>query len=118
MTITETGELTPRKGRRIGALGGAMLGLLGGPMGVVIGAAAGAGLGQVSAKRWVDLGFPNDFLERMETHLTAGSSALILLVEREYSDSISESMGDLGGVVLQHQLTDEIVAELLAEHGE
>ena len=109
-SITDAGDLTPKKGRRIGALGGAMLGLLGGPIGVVIGAAAGAGLGNVTAKRWVDLGFPNEFLERMEAHLVPGTSALLLLVEREYAESISDSMGDLSGVMLQHELSDEAVA--------
>lgn len=91
-----------------------MLDALAGPGGIIIGALAGAGAGRV-ATRWIDLGFADEFLERLQTHLKPNSSALILLVEHQYLTKLNETMASLKGIVLQQTLTDAVVQELLDE---
>jgi uncharacterized membrane protein/sporulation protein YlmC with PRC-barrel domain len=114
MTSTETGDLSPKQGTVIGAFAGGLLGALAGPVGILVGAAAGAGLGRVST-RWVDLGLPDDFLNRLQGELKPNSSALILVVEHHYVKQLSESMAGMEGIVLQHTLTDAVVEQLLSE---
>jgi uncharacterized membrane protein len=114
LTLTESGDLSPRKGGVWGALAGGLLGALAGPVGIVLGAAAGAGIGAAST-HWIDLGFPDEFLTRLQDQLTPGSSALVMLVEHQYMNSLAESLGGLEGVVMQHTLTDEVVDQLLRE---
>jgi uncharacterized membrane protein/sporulation protein YlmC with PRC-barrel domain len=112
--ITEMGELSPKKGSLIGAVAGGLLGALAGPVGIAVGAAAGAGLGRAST-RWIDLGLPNEFLQRMQSTLKPDSSALILLVEHRYLKQLSQSMAEMEGIVLQHTFNDSAVAQLLQE---
>jgi uncharacterized membrane protein len=114
LTVTDSGDLSPRKGTWMGAVAGGLLGALAGPVGIVVGAAAGAGVGRVST-RWIDLGFPDEFLTQLQSYLKPGSSALVILIEDQYVHQLSESLADLKGVVLQHTLTDEVVNQLLEE---
>lgn len=114
MSITETGDLSPKQGAVIGAIAGGFLGALAGPVGILVGAAAGAGLGRVST-RWIDLGLPDEFLSRLQGYLKPNSSALILLVEHRYLHQLSEAMAGMEGIVMQHTLTDAVVEQLLSE---
>ena len=114
VTITETGDLSPRKGTLLGAVAGGLLGALAGPVGILVGATAGAGLGRVST-RWIDLGLPDDFLNRLQVHLQPNSSALVVLVEHEYLQQLAAAMANLEGVVMHHTLVDAVVQQLLAE---
>jgi uncharacterized membrane protein/sporulation protein YlmC with PRC-barrel domain len=114
LTITEPGELSPKKGTIMGAVAGGLLGALAGPVGIVVGAAAGAGLGRVST-RWVDLGLPNDFLQRLQGYLQPNSSALVLLVEHRYLERLSDSTAGMEGIVMQYTLSDDVVEQLLKE---
>jgi uncharacterized membrane protein len=113
-TITETGDVTPKRRSWAGAIAGGLLGALAGPVGIVVGAAAGAGLGRVST-RWLDLGLPDEFLKRLQSNLKPNSSALVLLVEHKYLKQLSESMAGMEGIVMQHTLTDAVVEQLLQE---
>jgi uncharacterized membrane protein len=116
LTITETGNLSPRTGAWIGAIGGGLLGALAGPVGIAIGAAAGAGLGRAST-RWFDLGLPDEFLDRLRGYLQPNTSALILLVEHQYLKLLSDSMAGMEGFIMQHTLTDAVVDQMLKEQG-
>jgi uncharacterized membrane protein/sporulation protein YlmC with PRC-barrel domain len=114
VTINETGDLSPRKGMVLGAVAGGLLGALAGPVGILVGAAAGAGVGRVST-HWIDLGLPDDFLNRLQGYLQPGSSALIVLVEHEYEQQLATAMAGLEGIVLHHTLVDAVAQQLLAE---
>jgi uncharacterized membrane protein len=105
-------DVEPKKGRLFGAITGGLIGLVGGPVGVVVGALAGAGTGGLAAK-WIDMGFSDKFLAGLEEHMKPGSSALIVLVEHDWVHPMSESLADLGGVVFQQTLTDELAEELV-----
>jgi len=111
-SIRETGDLDVRGGRLFGAVTGGLIGLLGGPVGVVVGAAAGAGVGGLAAKR-IDTGFSDEFLATFQERLQPGSSALIVLVERESAEVLSEAWADQEGVILREALTDEMVEHLV-----
>ena len=76
------------------------------------GALAGLGAGSLAA-RWLDLGFSDEFLEGLQEHLQPGSSALVVLVEQEWAQPLSEALDGDDGVILQQALTDELVGELM-----
>jgi uncharacterized membrane protein/sporulation protein YlmC with PRC-barrel domain len=116
LKITESGSVSPKKRSLIGAVAGGLLGALAGPVGIAIGAAAGAGLGRASI-HWFDLGLPDEFLNRLKEYLQPNTSALILLVEHQYLNLLSETMAGMEGIVLQHTLTDAVVEQLLKEQG-
>ena len=105
-------DLEPGKGRLLGAIAGGLIGLIGGPVGVVVGALAGLGAGSLAA-RWIDLGFSDEYLEGLQEHLQPGSSALVVLVENDWAQSLSEALDGDDGVVLRQALTDELVGELM-----
>ena len=113
-TMRDVKEMEPKRAGLIGAVTGGLIGLVGGPVGMVVGALAGAGVGGLAAKK-IDAGFSDKFLAELQDHLQPDSSALVLLAEHEWIHSMAESMDDLGGVVLQQTITDELAAELLAE---
>jgi uncharacterized membrane protein len=115
-SLKDTKDLEPRRGRILGAIAGGLVGLLAGPVGAVVGALAGVGAGSLAAK-WVDLGFSDKFLAELQEHLQPGSSALIVLVEHEWAQPMSDALAGLEGVVLQQTLTDELVQELIENIG-
>ncbi len=110
-SLLDTEDIEPKRGTLFGAIAGGLVGLLGGPAGVVIGAAAGAAAGHVAAKH-IDLGFPDDYLEKLQESLQPGSSALVVLVDQEWVEKVAETLATFDGQVLQHALTDDIVAQI------
>ena len=115
LSIRETADVSGKRGGWVGAIGGGLLGALAGPVGIVIGAATGAGVGRVSANK-IDMGFSNEFLDRLQKHLEPNHSALLLLVEHQYLNDLNEAMANVKGIILQQTLTDLVVNELLNEH--
>jgi uncharacterized membrane protein len=114
LSIDDVKEFDAKQGRIWGAITGGLVGLLAGPAGVVVGALAGLGLGGLAGSK-IDTGFNNEFLENLAQYLQPNTSALILLMEHHWAESAAESMGDLGGMVLQQTLTDTLVKDLMAE---
>lgn len=112
--LQDTRDIDPGKGRLLGAITGGLIGLVGGPMGVVVGALAGAGTGSLAGK-WIDLGFSDKFLAGLQEMMQPGTSALVVLVEHESVGKMSEALADVGGMVFQQSLTDEIVRRLVEE---
>jgi uncharacterized membrane protein len=106
-------EKDTRRGRVFGALTGGLVGLVAGPVGAVLGALAGAGVGNLASKR-IDAGLSDEFLKNLQDRLQPGTSALIVLVENEWVDSLAEAWKDMDGVVFQHTLSDQLVADLIA----
>jgi uncharacterized membrane protein len=112
VSIKDTREIDPKKGRLMGAITGGLVGLLAGPGGVVVGALVGLGVGGAAGKR-IDEGFDDKFLENLQQHLQPGKSALVLLMEHIWVQKASESMSDLGGMVFQQTITDTLVEDFL-----
>lgn len=97
-----------------GAITGRLVGLFAGPVGVIAGALAGAGAGGVTAK-WMDMGSSDTLLEGLSEHLEPVRAAVLVLVEREWVQSLSEALADLEGVAVQQTLADTLVEQLLNE---
>jgi uncharacterized membrane protein/sporulation protein YlmC with PRC-barrel domain len=117
LTLDDTKDLKPRTGRVLGAITGGLVGLLAGPVGAVVGALAGLGVGGFAAKQ-IDRGFSDEFLQGLQEHLQPGTSALVVLVENEWLQSMSDALADDKGVILHETLTDELVQEFLDQHEE
>lgn len=115
LTVEDTKEIKPRTGRILGAITGGFVGLVAGPVGAVVGAVAGLGVGGFAAKQ-IDRGFSDKFLNGLQEHLQPGGSALVLLVENEWLQSMSDALEDDAGVVLHETLTDELVQEFLDQY--
>ena len=113
VTVKDTRDIDPKKGRRLGAVTGGLIGLVGGPVGVVVGALAGAGAGGVAGAK-IDFGFSEQFLNGLKQYLKPDTSALILLVEHGYYQQLSEVIAEEEGVFFQQTLTDKLVEQLLA----
>jgi uncharacterized membrane protein len=112
LVLNETRDVDAKGGRLFGAVTGGLIGLLGGPVGVIVGAAAGAGVGGLAARK-IDMGFSDEFLATFEERLQPGNSALILLVEGESAEVLSDAWADQEGVILREALTDEMVERLV-----
>jgi uncharacterized membrane protein len=112
VTVKDTRDIDPKKGRRLGAVTGGLIGLVGGPVGVVVGALAGAGAGSVAGAK-IDFGFSEEFLNGLKKYLKPNTSGLIVLVEHGYYQQLSEVIAEEEGVLFQQTLTDKLVERLL-----
>jgi uncharacterized membrane protein len=110
-SIMESEDVDPKHGTLFGAVTGGLVGLLGGPVGVVVGAAAGAAAGRVAAGR-IDMGFPDEYLSKLEESLQPGSSALVALVEGESVQKVSQLLTGMEGEVLHLALTDDVLSQI------
>lgn len=114
VSVRDTRDLEPKKGRLLGAITGGLVGLVGGPVGLVVGALVGTGAGSLAAK-WVDWGFSDEFLAGLGERLQPGRSGLIVLVEHEWAQPLSEALAGTKGTLLQQTLTDRLVEQLMDE---
>jgi uncharacterized membrane protein len=113
VSVVDSREIDPKKGRVLGAITGGLVGLLAGPGGAVVGALAGLGAGGAAGK-WIDEGFSDKFLDTLQEYLQPGTAATILLMENEWTRPASEAMAGLGGYVFQQSLTDRLVEDMMA----
>jgi uncharacterized membrane protein/sporulation protein YlmC with PRC-barrel domain len=112
VSVKDTRDIDPKKGRRLGAITGGLIGLVGGPVGAVVGALAGAGAGGLAGKK-IDLGFSEQFLDGLKQYLKPNTSALIVLVEHGYYEQLSEVIAEEEGVFFRQTLTDKLVEKLM-----
>lgn len=113
ISAKETGDIGLRQGALFGAIVGGLIGLVGGPVGAVVGAVAGATTGGVAAHA-IDFGFPEDYLTDLQASLQPGSSALVVLAEKNWIDKIIEGLTRFQGHIIRHVLKDELAAHLAA----
>jgi len=114
VSVKDTRDIDPKKGRLLGAVTGGLIGLAGGPVGAVVGALAGAGAGGVAGKK-IDLGFSEKFLDGLKQYLKPNTSALVVLIEHGYYEQLSDVIAEEEGVFFRQTLTDRLVADLTAE---
>jgi uncharacterized membrane protein len=111
--IVQSSQPSRGKGAAVGAGAGALLTLLG-PVGWVAGAAVGAGVGAVVGPK-MDMGFPDEFLKRLEKRLQPGNSALLVLVEHDFAQDLAHALADTDKVIGGQQIVDTLVQEMLVE---
>lgn len=116
VTVKDTRDIDPKKGRLLGAVTGGLIGLVGGPAGALAGALTGAGAGGLAGKK-IDLGFSQPFLNGLQQYLQPNTSALVVLVEHGYYEQLSDVIAEEEGVFFHQTLTDKLVEQLLAEGG-
>lgn len=107
-------EKDTKRGRLLGAVAGGLVGMAAGPVGAVIGAAVGFGAGSFATAK-IDAGFSQAFLTGLLNRLKPGTSALVVLVEDEWMEPLSEAWAGLEGTVFQQTLSDQLVQELLPD---
>lgn len=110
-SLREVRDLDNRRGAVFGAITGGLMGLLGGPVGVVVGAATGAATGGVAAGK-IDMGFPDEYLKKLQAGLQPGSSALVVLLSKEQASKLAEAAAASGGEFMEQELTQEILTQL------
>jgi uncharacterized membrane protein len=86
------------------ALGG-LAGLVIGPVALVAGAIAGAVAGRKSEKK-VEVGFSQEKLRTLNDCLAPGGSALVLLIEHRWFNTLQVEMADFGGQLIHERLAD------------
>jgi uncharacterized membrane protein len=114
VTVKERHDLDAKNGAIGGVVLGGVLGLLTGGIGLVAAPVIGAGIGAVTG-RVVDRGIDDTFLKSLADRLQPGRSGLLLIVQSEWRVPLREALKGRGGIILQQELTDRLIAELTAE---
>jgi len=91
-------------GTAVGALVGGLVGLLGGPVGGAVGFAGGGLLG--SSLDLFNLGVGSEFVEKVSTMLTPGTSAVVAEVDEEWVTPLDSRVRALGGTVVRQARVD------------
>ena len=91
-----------------GAMGGTFWGMLIGLifLNPLLGAAVGAGAGAISGKL-SDIGIDDKFMKELGETITAGSSALFVLVRKATPDKVLAELKGFRGKVLKTSLTED-----------
>lgn len=113
-SIQESHDLDKKQGAIFGAITGGLLGLLGGPVGMAVGAATGAVTGSAAARR-IDMGFPDEYLNKLQEGLKSGSSALVILLDDDQLPSLAEAAAVSGGQFIHQKLTHDIFEHISLE---
>jgi uncharacterized membrane protein len=89
------------KGTRTGAIVGALVGLLGGPVGAAIGVAAGSGTGYLAGDA---VGMPKETIERVQSSLQPGESAIIAVVDEKWAAATEKLQGEKAIRLMTHAI--------------
>lgn len=97
-----------KRGRRIGAVAGAILGVLGGPATMVILGAGGAAVGDLIASL-LHSGVSKQTVDAVEEGIQPGSSAVIVIVEEEAGSLIARDLKEAGAEVLNEMVDSNAI---------
>jgi uncharacterized membrane protein len=90
---------------------GGLVGMAVGPIALVAGAIAGGAIGKRSANK-VEVGFSKEKMEKLNQSLPPGGSALVLLIEHRWFNTLQVEMADTGGQLINERLADVNVDDL------
>ena len=110
-SLKELVDVGAGHGALFGAITGGVIGLVGGPIGVVVGAAAGVATGGIAARK-IDMGFPDEYLQKLQDHLRPDSSAIVALVKKEGIDKVTSALSTFKGQLLQQEVTEDLAGKL------
>jgi uncharacterized membrane protein len=112
-THVQEHKKAPTKRRvAIGIALGGLAGLVIGPVALVAGAIAGAVAGKKSGKK-VEVGFSEEKLRKLNDCLAPGGSALVLLIEHRWFQTLQVEMTDFGGQLIHERLSDVSYEDLV-----
>ncbi len=105
-THVQEHKKAPTKRRiAIGIALGGLAGLVIGPVALVAGAITGAVAGKKSEKK-VEVGFSQEKLQKLNDCLTPGGSALVLLIEHRWFNTLQVEMVNFGGQLIHERLSE------------
>lgn len=105
VSVSEDSDVRPGSGALFGALVGVLIGFLGGPGGAVVGAAAGAITGGITAAG-IDMGFDNAALDEIKTVLSPNHSAILALIERDWTEQFVGEINGRNGRIIRTALRE------------
>jgi len=111
LRVKETADSGSGKGAGIGLLAGGAIGLIGGPVGLILWGATGALAGGVAAKLH-DSGIKNDELRKIGDELQPGGSALVVVLDPNWTSIIEQELTAAGAQVSTVGLAAEIAEQL------
>ena len=114
VSVSEDADVRPGSGALFGAMVGALIGFLGGPGGAVVGAAAGAITGGITAAG-IDMGFDNAALEEIKDALSPNHSAILALVERDWTEQFVGEINGRSGRIIRTALRDDYINRMRKE---
>jgi uncharacterized membrane protein len=109
--MQEVKKVPSRRKVTLGIALGGLAGLMIGPVALVAGAIAGASAGKKSVEK-VEVGFSKEKLEKLNESLLPGGSALVLLVEHRWFNTLQLGMVDFGGTLIHERLANVTYDEL------
>jgi uncharacterized membrane protein len=117
MHIHEEKKVPSKRRITLGIALGGLAGLIVGPIALVAGAIGGAVAGKKSAEK-VEVGFSEEKLRKLNDTLAPGGSALFLLVEHRWFNTLEVEMAGTGGQLIHERLSDLSYDELLKKLAE
>ena len=115
--VNDSSDTSDGKGAGIGLLAGAAIGLIGGPVGIAAWSSAGAAAGIIAA-RLHDSGIRNDQLRQVGEELTPGSSALVLVIDPQWTTAIEKDLVASGARVFTTGIAAEIATQIQITAGQ
>jgi uncharacterized membrane protein/sporulation protein YlmC with PRC-barrel domain len=113
----EQKKIPSRRKIALGIALGGLAGLVIGPVALVAGALAGGAAGKKSAKK-VEVGFSEEKLRKLNESLAPGGSALVLVIEHRWFNTLQLELADSGGQFIHERLSnisyDELVEKIEA----
>jgi len=110
--VQEVKKVPTKRKVTLGVALGGLAGLVIGPVALVAGAVAGAVAGKKSAGK-IEVGFSKDKLEKLNETLVPGGSALVLLIEHRWFNTLQLGLVDFGGQLIHERLSDITYEELV-----
>ena len=59
------------------------------------------------------MGLPDSYLQEVQEHLKADSSAIIVLIESHWAQKAIDALQPVGGKLFRNSLTDDVVSNYL-----
>jgi uncharacterized membrane protein len=110
--VHEQKKIPSKKKVALGIALGGLAGLVIGPVALVAGALAGGAAGKKAVKK-VEVGFSEEKLRNLNDSLASGGSALVLVVEHRWFNTLQVELADSGGQFIHERLSNITYEELV-----
>jgi uncharacterized membrane protein len=110
--VHEQKKMPSKKKIALGIALGGLAGWVIGPVALVAGALAGGSAGKKSARK-VEVGFSEEKLRKLNDSLVSGGSALVLVIEHRWFNTLQVELADNGGQFIHERLADVTYEELV-----
>jgi uncharacterized membrane protein len=110
--VHEQKKMPSKKKIALGIALGGLAGWVIGPVALIAGALAGGEAGKKSARK-VEVGFSEEKLRKLNDSLVSGGSALVLVIEHRWFNTLQVELADNGGQFIHERLADVTYEELV-----